>query len=51
MTPDEYLDALKAAALAGDRKAKLFLERYAARLVDLPILPPPSPLSDGAAEL
>ena len=36
---DEYLAALKAAALAGDRKAAAFLDRYAARLVELPPLP------------
>lgn len=39
MTADEYLDALRAAALAGDRKAAAFLDRYASRLVELPTLP------------
>jgi len=40
MTSDEYLDALRAAAHAGDRKAAAFLDRYASRLVELPSLPP-----------
>ena len=40
MTSDEYLDALRAAAHAGDRKAAAFLDRYASRLVELPPLPP-----------
>ena len=40
MTSDEYLDALRAAALAGDRKAAAFLDRYASRLVEVPPLPP-----------
>ncbi|QDQ73141.1 hypothetical protein FNZ56_04250 [Pseudoluteimonas lycopersici] len=39
MTTDEYLDALRAAAHAGDRKAAAFLDRYASRLVELPSLP------------
>lgn len=43
MTSDNYLDALRAAALAGDRKAAHFLERYAAGLVDLPTLAVPPP--------
>jgi len=42
MTSDDYLDALRAAALAGDRKAATFLDRYASRLVELPPLPPNS---------
>lgn len=39
MTPAEYLAALRAAALAGDRKAAAFLEIYAGGLVALPELP------------
>jgi hypothetical protein len=39
MTPDEYLDALRAAARAGDRKAAAFLDGYASGLVKLPALP------------
>lgn len=38
MTSDEYLDALRAAARASDRKAAAFLDRYASRLVELPSL-------------
>ena len=45
MTPDEYLDALRAAARAGDRKAGAFLDSYAAGLIALP----PLPASDSAS--
>jgi len=39
MTPAEYLAALEATARAGDLKAKVFLDRYARHLVELPVLP------------
>jgi hypothetical protein len=48
MTQDEYLDALRAAARAGDRKAAAFLENYAAGLVDVPLLPPCKPIESPA---
>lgn len=39
MTADEYLDALRAAALAGDRKAAAFLELFKRGAVEVPNLP------------
>ncbi|MFT3897182.1 MAG: hypothetical protein QM719_05735 [Thermomonas sp.] len=39
MTSDEYLDALRAAAHAGDRKAAAFLNHYASHMVEVPSLP------------
>ena len=46
MTQSEYLDALRAAALAGDLKAKAFLRLYEAGFVTTPMLPalPPEPV-------
>lgn len=42
MTQAEYLAALKAAAHAGDLKARVFLDRYARGLIELPTLPAPA---------
>ena len=50
MTTDQYLDALKAAAHAGDLKAKVFLDRYAAQLVELPDLSPLPVTEQGGVE-
>jgi len=41
MTESDYLDALRAAARAGDRKAAAFLDNYAAGLIKVPPLPKP----------